>query len=139
MRPNSIRMFDYLFLGSLALSVLNFLLSMGDAEAQLAADPATAQFGSEALIGVFAFSMLISLLLWFFISRKASKIAKWILIVFTVIGLLMLPASIGTLPPVALVLTLAIAALQLAALFYLFKPDAKAYLAGETINRETFK
>ncbi len=139
MRPQSIRMFDYLFLGSLALSVLNFLLSVGDAEAQFAADPAAAQFGPGLLIGAFAVSMAISLLLWFLISRKASNIAKWILIVFTVIGLLMLPASIGALPPVALVLTLAITALQLAALFYLFKPDAKAYLAGETNDPETFE
>ena len=138
MKPQSIKMFDYLFLGSLALGILNFLLSWGDMEAQMAADPATAQMGTGFLIGIFAFSMLVSLLLWYLISSRGSKIAKWILIIFTVIGLLMLPASLGTLAPLAMVLTLVITAMQLAALFFLFKPDAKAYLAGERSDPDAF-
>lgn len=138
MKPQSIKMFDYLFLGSLALGIVNFLLSLGDAQAQLAADPATAGFGSGFLIGVFAFSILISLLLWYFISSRGSKIAKWILIIFTVIGLLMLPGSLGTLPALPLILTLVITVMQLAAIFFLFKPDAKAYLEGETSDPDAF-
>lgn len=132
MRPHSIGMFDKLYLGALAASVVNTLLSFRQTQEMLAADPATAGVGSGLLIGATAFSIAISLLLWYFISRRASNVAKWILVVFTVIGLLFLPASVGLLDTLPLILTLAITALQLAALYYLFQPDAKAYLAGDT-------
>ncbi|MHA6318606.1 hypothetical protein ACXYN8_13205 [Altererythrobacter sp. CAU 1778] len=130
MRPQSIKMFDYLFLGSLVLGALNFFLTFDDTMAQLQADPAVASagLGSGFAVTVFAIGMAVSLLLWFLVSRVRSKIAMWILIALTVIGLIMLPGSLATLPTLSVVTSLVITAMQLAALYYLFRPDAKAYL-----------
>ena len=138
MKPQSIRMFDYFYLGALALGVVNFFLSIGDTRAQLAADPSTAGLGEGFLYGSIAFSVLISLLLWYFVSRRASNVAKWILVVFFVIGVLFIPSSLATLSTVPMLLTLVTTALQAVAVFYLFRADAKAYLKGETVDPTTF-
>lgn len=130
MRPHSITMFEKLFLASLVLGAINFFVSMPAMREQLAADPnAAAMVGDNFLIGVFIFSMLISLLLWYFISRRASNIAKWILVVFFVVGLVMLPGSLGALPALPLIVSLLSTVLQGAAIYFLFRPDAKAWFA----------
>lgn len=135
MRPHSITMFDKLFLGSLALGVVNSLLSYGQMRDVIAADPMLAGSGTGFIIGSIVFSLGLSLLLWYFISRRASNVAKWILVVFTVLGLLFLPSSLGMFGTLSTVLTLAVTALQIAALVFLFRPDAKAFFAGRAETR----
>ena len=135
MRPNSIVTFERLYLGSLALGILNFFLSFDQMKAAMAAEPGIAKvgFGSGMLIGVFVVSLLISLLLWFFIARKASNVAKWILVVFTAFGLLGLPnviSQLSTTPGLTPVLALVITIIQLIAVYFLFRPDAAAWLKG---------
>jgi len=130
MPPQSITMFSRLFLGSLALGTVNYALNYENAIGQLQADPAAAQLGTAGagiMIATFVFSMAISLLLWFFIARRASNAARWILTVFTVIGVLSLPLSIGKLPVPVMLVALAITGLQVAALWFAFRPDAKAW------------
>lgn len=130
MRPQSITRFDQLFLGSLGLGVVNFVLNYDNAIAQLEADPATAGLaasGPSFMVGVLVGSMGISLLLWWLAARRASNVARWILAVFTVLGLLGLPFTISQLPVLQLVVTLAITAMQVAALWFLFRPDATAW------------
>lgn len=132
MRPASITLFDRLFLGAIVIGILNTALSFESVMAQLKADPAVAELGMATpgfLIGSAALGYAISLLLWFFISRKASNIAKWILTVLTVIGALMIPFSIATTPLVESLIVVTINALQLVAIWCLFRPDAKAWFA----------
>lgn len=130
MRPHSIIMFDRFYLGSLVLGLVNFFITYEDTMAQLEADPASAQLGLAGpgfLWGTIAFSMAISLLLWFLISRKANNVARWILVVLAVIGVLGLPFSLGELPLMQLIATLVVTAVNLLAVYFLFRPDAKAW------------
>lgn len=130
MRPASITKFDQLYLGAMALGIVNSVIAFDSTMAQLQADPAVAGTGMDGpgfIIGVSVFSFAIILLLWFFISRRASSIAKWVLVVFTVIGTLMLPMSLAAVPFFQLIVTLIITAMQIAAVWYLFQPDAKAW------------
>lgn len=130
MRPASIIMFDRLYLASLVLGTISFFVGYDTTMAQLEADPGSADLGIAGagfLWGTFAFGMAISLLLWFLISRKANNVARWILVVLAVIGLIGLPFSLGELPPLQIVGSLVITAVNLLAVYFLFRPDAKAW------------
>lgn len=130
MRPASITMFDRLYLGALVLGAVNTAINFETVLAELEADPAVVQMGMASpgfVIGTAAFGYAISLLLWFLISRKANTIAKWILTVLTAIGALMMPFSLGAVPLLETIITLTITAMQVAAVWFLFRPDAKAW------------
>lgn len=132
MRPKSILMFERLFLGSLVLGALNVLLSWQDAAAQMADDPGAQQLGlgSGFLLAITVGSFAVYLLLWLLIARQASTVAKWILTVLVALGVAFaLPALAGSWN-VTLVLSLVVHALEILALVYLFRPDAKAWLDG---------
>ena len=92
--------------------------------------------GAGFLVGSVIVSLAIYLLLWFLIARKASNVAKWVLVVFLVLSILSLVASLfapGFTEDWTLtrILGLVVYALEIASLVYLFKPDAKAWLKGE--------
>ncbi|MDJ0978544.1 MAG: hypothetical protein QNI87_08400 [Erythrobacter sp.] len=130
MQPQSIVNFSRIYLGSLALGIGNFIASYDSVMAELQADPVVAEMGFASLgfvLGTAAIGWGISLLIWFFIARRASKIAKWILVALTALGLAMLPSSLATMPTVSLVVTLVITAMQLVAIYFLFRPDARAW------------
>jgi len=138
MRPNSIIAFERLYLGSLALSLINIFLSYEATIVQFQSDPAIALlgWGRGAVIAIFAISIFVSLLLWFFAARRRSSIAKWLLAAFTVIGLTSLPNAIAS--PVSLpqILTISIALLQLAATINLFRADAKPWFNQPRVDRD---
>ncbi|AUX69142.1 hypothetical protein CHX26_06190 [Porphyrobacter sp. HT-58-2] len=130
MRPASIIRFDQLFLGSIALGIGNTILNYNSTMAELEADPAVAELGMATpgfLIGASAFGFAISLLLWYFISRRASTVAKWIMVVLTVIGLVGIPLALVGAPLMQSIITLVITGMQIASLWFLFRPDAKAW------------
>jgi len=136
MRPASIVMFERLFLASLALSVVSFIIGYDAMSEQMANEPALRQvgIGSGLMIGSMAVSLTIYLLLWFFIARKASNVAKWILVVFTALGIASLAyafATAGMAGDLNALLSLAYYALGVAAVVFLFKPDAEAWFKGE--------
>ena len=145
MRPNAIRWFDRLMLAVFALSVLGGALNYPAARAQLASNAASARLGSGFLIGIMALTLGIILLFWYLIARRASNVAKWIWIVLFVIGLAMLPSSLGRmvqtdLGPVKETLGLINAVLQGVAIFMLFRPDARAWFAakGKPVDAHIF-
>ncbi len=130
MRPASITMFDRLYLGATALGIINTVVSYDETMAQLEADPAVTEMGMATagfMFGALGVSVAISLLLWFLISRKAITVAKWILTVLTVIGTLMIPLSLSEMGLVPMIFTLVITVMQLAAVWMLFRPDAKPW------------
>jgi hypothetical protein len=132
MRPASITIFDRLFLGSLVLGLVNAFLSYDATIAQLEADPAVADIGLAGpgfVIATMGFGFGISLLLWFLISRKAVGVAKWVLVVLTVIGLLGMPMALAGAPLLQAATSLGLTVMQLAAIWFLFRPDAKAWFA----------
>lgn len=127
MRPASITMFERLFLGALAVGFVNFILNYDTVVAQVEAQPGLSAIGGTPfIIGTLIIGNAINLLLWFFIARRASNVARWILVVLTGFGLL----SLFSLPEVETwqaVMSVVILALQVAALYFLFRPDAKAW------------
>lgn len=130
MRPTSIIRFDQIFLGSIVLGIANTVLSYDTTMAQLKADPAAAEIGMAGpgfVIGASAFGFAISLLLWYFVARRASKVAKWILVVLTAIGVLSVPLALFEVPWVQAAITVVTALMQLGALWFLFRPDASAW------------
>jgi hypothetical protein len=138
MKPESIRRFDLFYLGSVALSLVGSLLSYSAMVAQMEARTAAAgvQLGSGMVIGTVVLSIAISLLLWFLVSRKAVAIAKWIIVLFFVLGLI---STIGVAGSPGLfsgdwtllkTISAVVLLLEAGAVYYLFQPDAKAWFAG---------
>lgn len=144
MRPTSITTFERFYLGALVVGLINNVLNWSQATAVLN-DPSVqaAGLGTGFLVSTMVIGLAIPLLLWYFITRRASNIAKWILVVlfgFGLIGVLMsfsAMMAMGTLP---MVLGLIALALQAYAVFMLFKPDAVAWLnaGGGGVDPNTF-
>ena len=80
--------------------------------------------------------MLIPLLLGYFISRQASNIAKWILVVMTLLGLLFVNLDAGQLGSLAGIASLTVTILQLVAIVLLFRADARAWLSDDADDAE---
>lgn len=127
MRPQSIRKFDLFYLASIALGAVGFFIGFDALVAQVDTElAATGQdFGSIVVWGSFIVGMAISLLLWFFVSRKGSSLAKWLLILLFILGLRGLVGIFAG--PLGLLdaINLAVIVLGAAAIFYLFQPDAR--------------
>lgn len=130
MRPKSIVLFDRIFLASLALAALNTFLSFDETLNQINADPAMADLGIGAgfIVAISAFSLGISLLLWYFIAHRASNTAKWILVIMTVAGFAIIGFDPEQTLSLANILSFVTALLSLAAIVILFRSDARVWL-----------
>lgn len=145
MRPKSIVIFDWLFLVSLILSMISSALSYSAVTSRFRSDPTLAPLASAGgpfLIGSVVIGLGVSLLLWFFISRRASNVAKWILFAFTALGVLSVVRNLQE-PMFAggvTALMIALAILQVVTVFFLFRPDAVAWLEGKApVDPDVFK
>lgn len=138
MRPQSIRRFDLFYLASIALGAIGFFISYGALVAQVDAELAqTGQaFGNVVVWGSFVVGMAISLILWFFVSRKGSSLAKWLLILLFILGLRGLVGIFAGPFGLLDVINLAVIVLGAVAIFYLFQPDARAWFEGERDDGE---
>lgn len=128
MRPQSITIFERLFFTGLAVSIANFAMTFSSmSEATVAGLSVT----TTPLIAGFCIGTAIYLLLWYFIARRASNIARWVLAVVFTIGLVGLPSIIA--PPMGQtkLLALAVTVLHLVAIISLFQKSASAWLAGK--------
>lgn len=134
MTPASITRFSQAMLASIGLAIVQQLLNFDDQREVLARNPQTAGLGDGFLGVTLAFGFAVSLLLWFMIARRASNIAKWILIALTALGLLWLPGTVASakaMGPLTLGLVIASTVLQIVAIWYLFQPDARDWLEGK--------
>lgn len=134
MRPNSIVLFERLFFLNLALGLVGYFLNYDAATQMLADDPATAGLGMGGgfLIGTYLIGLVINLLLWYFIARKASNIARWIFVVLVGIGLLFGIPTLFTLGiSLIMVTTLIGYAITIAMIALLFREDAKAWFSKD--------
>lgn len=136
MRPKSIILFERLYLASLVIMTINFFWSFDGMVAQIQRDPAMGSlgWGEGAMIAIFAVSLTISLLLWFFAAHRKSVIAKWILVIFAMIGLVSLFGTFGSVSAVQLIAPVLVTALQTAATILLFRADAKAWFAENDLD-----
>lgn len=132
MRPQSIIIFERIYLASIALDLLYIIASgMGI----IPGDPGMST--PQVIIGIAA-SLFIPLLLWSFIARKGSNTAKWVLVALFAVGILLTIPSIllnsALLPMSALIVTFTVVAMRLVAIIMLFRADAVAWLKGETFD-----
>ena len=85
MKPHSMKLFDYAYLGSMFLGLLQFISGYGMLKAQVAARSATSGVAISPLFPLLAYLVFaaIGLLLWFLVSRKRVIVAKWIRMIET--------------------------------------------------------
>lgn len=129
-RPQSIVAFERSYLGYLALGALNLALHWSIYAGLPSVRRSAELFGEWYYPTATALSFAVPLLLWFFAARRASRIAKWAIVVFFVFNLLGLSASLvlGTPPSgAAVLLSVAASALYGVAVWMLFKPHSRAW------------
>ena len=123
--PKSIKLFEQLFLGSIALGVIQSALMLNNMD--LSGDAAYGVAGFQVLI------LLIVVTIVLLTSRKKSVICKWINAVFFVFGL------VGFIPNLAIFAEQGMAGLigaaqllmQAYAIYLLFNSDSKAWFASK--------
>jgi hypothetical protein len=132
MRPQSIIMFERLFLGSLAISAVITAIGYGDLESTLGSDLEQLGIGMGFVLASVAVIFAIYLLLWYLIAHKAAVVAKWILVVLVALGVVFsIPAFLQVQFDLMTGLNLAAYVLQVASLVYLFRADAVAWFGGQ--------
>lgn len=137
-RPASIVNFERAYLARIVLGVIGAALTWNVVVEQASMNPAVERFGPgfvpTILGGGVVIGLAVSLLLWHFAARKASVVAKWIIVVFFALGLLSKVYSLasGAFPGGLTAIISAIdVLLGAAAVWFLFQPDARAWF-GET-------
>ncbi|WP_315760404.1 hypothetical protein [Sphingomonas sp. Y38-1Y] len=140
MRPPSIIWFERLFLAALLIGLVNSTLVYGQLGAAGGAQP----LGAGVLIFSIGIGLVINVALWYFVARRASNAARWILVVLFVLGLasLLFSVAMGTFPPGAAGALGALGwVLQTASIVMLFRRDAAAWFRGSRVDDldETFR
>ena len=132
MRPQSIELFEKVYLGAIAISLISVALTWS--ETVLKFDTRVPGSGAALAGGAIAIFIAISLLLWWLIARRASNPAKWVLVVLAAIGLFGFLSSLF-LPTVPKDLNFAVSVvtnlLDVFAAWLLFRPDAVAWLESK--------
>lgn len=125
MRPKSILLFERVELVAILLGIVGAVIGMDRTVAMVQ------QFGFDRgfVIGVQAVSVLVMLLLLYFIARRGSIVAKWIFVVFVIAGAINILLNFGVVlaQGASAFLSIAQLLLQLLGVFLLFRPDARAW------------
>ena len=132
MKPASVKTFDYLYLGSIVIGVIGFALNYealkNVANTELAAS-GVGEMGGGILIGSVVFGVLVNLALWFAVSVMRVEFIKWVIGLFAVWGLVQSFGNLQQGLALNLVLGLITSGMALIGLYFLFRPDAKAWFA----------
>ena len=131
-RPPSILWFERLYLGGVAVNLTNTLVNWSSLQEQVAATPNSELLPSWFMGATIAIGIGISLLLWYFVARRGSVVAKWIVTIFFALGLIGILRTLGAdmAAPGTGIFAVAVLALQAGAVFMLFRPDTKAWFGG---------
>lgn len=133
MRPNSIIRFEQLFLGALALNVLNIILNWDSWSMVMDQGDGSDGMNAFATFTIIIAPFLINLWLWYKIARKASNVAKWLLIVVFLVGIIWSLATVDNYRTLGLTILFSIIALKAGAIYMLFRRDAKQWFAAKTV------
>lgn len=132
MKPGSIRKFDWLYLGSIAVNLLGFVFNYDTIAAQTNAELAAQGvegLSTGVLIGGLLFGTAISLALWFMISILRIELAKWLLLLLTAWSVLTTATAAASVFDSSVAWGLISTIMTIVALWFLFQPDAKAWFA----------
>ena len=132
-RPQSILWFERCYLGAMAIGLLNTATNWSRVQEQIAATPNSELLPSWFFAATLALGLAISLTLWYFVARRGSVVAKWIVTVFFAIAVLSVvrTAASGIVPPTLNILAVIALVLQAVGVFMLFRPDTKPWF-GDT-------
>jgi hypothetical protein len=134
-RPTSIIQFERFYLAAIGVDVVNTILSWTAREERALLEPQ--MLGDATLPVMTAVGFGIALLLWFFIARQGSGIAKWVLAVFVTVALAWTLYAIPTgrySMGLSGLLGLFSTVLQAYSVWMLFRPDARPWFgAGKEI------
>jgi hypothetical protein len=135
MQPPSIINFSRIFLASVGVTALLAALNFPALRTTLLRqDPAAASLGDGVLILALALGIAVLLVLWFLIARRASNVAKWVLVALTAVSVALQAPKVGailmSLDPIA-ALGLLAAIGQIAAIGFLFRADAREWLSHD--------
>ena len=133
MKPAAIKKFDMLYLGSLGVSILGAVLTFDDLVAvsddQLALEGLPAMGGGVLIAGL-AFTIAITVALWFLVSKLRIEFVKYILALFAAYGVYsMAMGSTAEVPMINLLIGWISTIMTVAAVYFLFTPEAKAWFA----------
>lgn len=125
-RPQSIIWFERCYLGAVAVGMMNTATSWSQIQEKVAATPNSEMLPSWLLGATVAVGLAINLALWYFVARRGSVVAKWIVTVFFAIALigLLRAATSDTMPSALAVVALV---LQAVGVFMLFRSDSKPW------------
>lgn len=136
MRPKSIIYFEILCFVLVGLMLAYRILTFSAVAKSLQGAAQTSGLPGDAAgmaIAAAAVSSTIYLLLWFFIARRASMIAKWIFVALTIanfVNLAALATRWEAVPRWHATIAVLIAVVGLGALALLFRPDAREWFSG---------
>jgi hypothetical protein len=137
-RPKSIVQFDYIYLAIIALGLVGSALSWDELLASVSVQRMVAQMGTAPLYGTILVVTLLQLLLWYFIARRGSVVAKWVFVVYAGASLVFSAYSLavnGAISAAVGVVSVATLVLQAIAIWLLFRPDTPAWF-GEDASPE---
>ena len=131
-RPQSIIWFERLYLGGVAIGLANTVFNWSSIQEQVAATPNSEMLPSWFMGATISIGIGINLLLWYFVAMRGSVVAKWIVTVFFVLGVLGILRTLGSdmVAPTTNIFAVVVLALQAGAVFMLFRPDTKAWFGG---------
>lgn len=127
-RPRSIVMFERLYLAAIAIGLLTTAFLWSSLRQKVAAQEA--MLGSWFLPATIVIGFAISLALWYFIARRGSVVAKWIATVLVALGIagVLFTMLMGRYSwDASGVIGLIRVALQIGAIWFLFRPDNRAW------------
>ena len=86
MRPRSIVLYERVFLAMMVAGIVAAVVGWDRQLAALERQPGVAAMATGVLAFTLAVSTLVYVLLWYFIARRASVVAKWIYVVLVVLS-----------------------------------------------------
>lgn len=135
-RPQSIVVFERFYLGYLLVGAINIALHWSIYAALPTVRRSAEVIGEWYYPTATALGFIVPLLLWYFAARRASKAAKWVIVIFFAFNLFGLSASfiLGTAPTdAAAMLSLGASLLYAAAVWMLFRPQSREWF-GERLG-----
>lgn len=133
-RPKSIVQFELVFWAVILLGLVNTALGWGDMIASVQVQRMIAQVGEASVYITILFGLVLQLLLWYFVARRGSVVAKWIFVVLTVATILFTAPALfsgggGTI--LIAVINVALIVLQVIAIILLFRGDARPWFGED--------
>ncbi|EZP52650.1 hypothetical protein [Sphingomonas sp. RIT328] len=139
-KPPSIARFEQFYWASVILGLVNAGLNWSKSQAVLAANPMLAK-ATWFLPASQVLGLTIAVLIWYFVARRPSVIAKWVQVVFAALGAFGLLSALALLAMGRSAMSAQIALgfvanmLYIAAAVMLFKSDARLWF-GEGLDED---